>query len=24
MAGIEDANRYPVIHTWSYKLAQAA
>src|ERR1039457_4547809 len=22
MAGIEDANRYPVIHTWSYKLAQ--
>ena len=24
MAGIEDVNRYPVIHTWSYKLAQAA
>jgi hypothetical protein len=24
MAGIEDANRYPVIHTWSYKLAEAA
>jgi len=24
MAGIEDANRYPVIHTWSYKLVQAA
>jgi transposase len=24
MAGIEDINRYPVIHTWSYKLAEAA
>src|SRR3981189_1055814 len=24
MAGIEDVNRYPVIHTWSYKLADAA
>src|SRR5450756_465958 len=24
MAGIEDVNRYPVIHTWSDKLAQAA
>jgi transposase len=24
MAGIDDVNRYPVIHTWSYKLAQAA
>jgi transposase len=24
MAGIEDVNRHPVIHTWSYKLAQAA
>jgi len=24
MAGIEDVNRYPVIHTWSYKLVQAA
>ena len=24
MAGIEDFNRYPVIHTWSYKLAEAA
>jgi len=22
MAGIEDVNRYPVIHTWSYKLAK--
>ena len=22
MAGIEDVNRYPVIHTWSYKLAE--
>ncbi len=21
MAGIDDVNRYPVIHTWSYKLA---
>ena len=20
----EDVNRYPVIHTWSYKLAEAA
>ncbi len=24
MAGIEDVNRYPVIHTWAYKLAEAA
>jgi len=24
MAGINDANRHPVIHTWSYKLTQAA
>src|ERR1700745_2919089 len=24
MAGVEDANHYPVIHTWSYKLAEAA
>ena len=24
MAGIEDVNRYPVIHTWSYKLAEVA
>ena len=24
MLGIEDVNRYPVIHTWSYKLAEAA
>ena len=24
MAGIDDVNRYPVIHTWSYKLAGAA
>src|SRR5438105_7157848 len=24
MAGIEDVNRYPVVHTWSYKLAEAA
>src|SRR6202166_1856189 len=24
MAGIEDVNRYPVIHTWSYKLAEAS
>jgi transposase len=24
MAGIEDVNRYPVIHTWSYRLAEAA
>jgi transposase len=23
-AGIEDINRHPVIHTWSYKLAEAA
>jgi len=22
MAGIDDVNRYPVIHTWSYKLAE--
>jgi len=24
MAGIEDVNRHPIIHTWSYKLAEAA
>jgi len=24
MLGINDANRYPVIHTWSYRLAEAA
>jgi Circularly permutated YpsA SLOG family len=24
MAGIEDVNRHPVIHTWSYRLAEAA
>ena len=24
MAGIEDVNRYPVIHTWSYNLTEAA
>src|ERR1700686_1227804 len=24
MAGIKHVNRYPVIHTWSYKLAEAA
>jgi hypothetical protein len=24
MAGIDDVNRRPVIHTWSYKLAEAA
>jgi transposase len=24
MAGIDDVNRYPVVHTWSYKLAEAA
>src|SRR6266567_4378694 len=24
IAGIEDVNRYPVIHTWSYKLAEVA
>src|SRR5712672_2345404 len=24
MAGIDDVNRYPVVHTWSYKLAKAA
>ena len=24
MAGIDEVNRYPVIHTWSYKLAEAA
>ena len=22
MAGIDDVNRHPVIHTWSYKLAK--
>jgi len=24
MAGIDDVNRYPVVHAWSYKLAEAA
>jgi transposase len=24
MAGIDDVNRHPLIHTWSYKLAEAA
>jgi hypothetical protein len=24
MGVINDVNRYPVIHTWSYKLAEAA
>ena len=24
MTGIKDINRHPVIHTWSYKLAEAA
>jgi transposase len=24
MAGVEDVNRHPVIHTWSYRLAEAA
>jgi hypothetical protein len=24
MAGIDDVNRHPVIHKWSYKLAEAA
>jgi transposase len=24
MAGIDDVNRHPVVHTWSYKLAEAA
>jgi len=24
MAGIDDVNRQPLIHTWSYKLADAA
>ena len=24
IAGIDDVNRHPVIHTWSYKLAEAA
>ena len=24
MAGIQEVNRHPVIHTWSYKLAEAA
>ena len=24
MAGIDNVNRHPVIHTWSYKLAEAA
>lgn len=24
MLGIKDVNRYPVVHTWSYKLAEAA
>ena len=24
MAGIDDVNRHPVVHTWSYRLAEAA
>jgi hypothetical protein len=24
MAAIDDVNRHPVVHTWSYKLAEAA
>jgi hypothetical protein len=24
MVGIDDVNRYPVVHTWSYKLAEVA
>ena len=24
MAGIDDVNRHPVVHKWSYKLAEAA
>jgi hypothetical protein len=24
IAGIDDINRHPVIHTWSYRLADAA
>jgi hypothetical protein len=24
IAGIEEVNRYPVVRTWSYKLAEAA
>jgi hypothetical protein len=24
MAGIDDVNRHPVIHSWSYKLTEAA
>jgi hypothetical protein len=24
MAGIEDINRHPVVHDWSYKLTEAA
>ncbi|MGY4290186.1 hypothetical protein ACVWXO_009452 [Bradyrhizobium sp. LM2.7] len=24
MAGIDDVNRHPVVHTWSYSLAEAA
>jgi hypothetical protein len=24
LAGIDDVNRHPVIHTWSYKLAEVA
>jgi hypothetical protein len=24
IAGINDVSRHPVIHTWSYKLAEAA
>jgi hypothetical protein len=24
MAAIDDINRHPVVHTWSYKLDQAA
>jgi hypothetical protein len=24
MLGIKDVNRHPVVHTWSYKLAEVA
>jgi hypothetical protein len=24
MLGIKDVNRHPVVHTWAYKLAEAA
>ena len=24
MLGIKDVNRHPIVHTWSYKLAEAA